>query len=54
MPPIDPKQKIIPIATRPDKFCFLMRNMPQFIDKPDTEGDELLEKLVELADFTIF
>ncbi len=41
-----------PKATRLDKFCYFMRNMPQFVDKPDTEGDELLENLVDSADFT--
>ncbi len=41
-----------PEATRLDKFCYLLRNMAFFRERPDTEGDALLESLVDCADFT--
>ena len=43
-----------PEATRLDKFCWLLRNMSKFKERPDTDGDPLFDLLVESADFTIF
>ena len=43
-----------PEATRLDKFCWLLRNMSKFKERPDTDGDPLFDLLVESADFAIF
>ena len=43
-----------PAATRLDRFCYYLRSMASLRTRPDSNGDELIELLLDSADFTKF
>lgn len=43
-----------PEATRLDRFCYYLRTMASLRARPESSGDELIELLLDSADFTKF
>lgn len=43
-----------PEATRLDRFCYYLRSMASLRVRPQSDGDELIEMLLDSADFTKF